>query len=129
MSEYIDNVSRRKETLRNVLRQLHAGKTVEEVKAEFGALALEASYNEIAETEQMLIDEGLPVSEIQNLCDVHVAVFRDGLDKQQQAAPDSTPGHPIHSFLSENRILESLLETMENTLIAYGREGNKQQLV
>jgi DUF438 domain-containing protein len=80
MSEYINNVTRRKEVLKSVLRQLHAGKTVEEVQAEFGALAAEIGSGEIAEIEQMLIDEGLPVEEIQNLCDVHVAVFRAGLD-------------------------------------------------
>jgi hypothetical protein len=36
MSEYINNVTRRKEVLKNVLRQLHQGKFIDEVKEEFG---------------------------------------------------------------------------------------------
>jgi uncharacterized protein len=92
MSEWINNVTRRKETLKSVLRQLHEGKTVEQVKAEFGALAREATSSEIAEVEQLLMDEGLPPEEIQALCDVHVAVFQEGLD--QAAAPGSNTWAP-----------------------------------
>lgn len=114
MSEYINNVTRRKEVLKSVLRQLHAGKTVEEVQAEFGALAAEIGSGEIAEIEQMLIDEGLPVEEIQNLCDVHVAVFRAGLDDRR--APDTIPGHPIYTFRQENQVLARMLNEMQRTL-------------
>ena len=38
MSEHINNQTKRKETLKRVIRQLHEGKTVEEVKGEFAAL-------------------------------------------------------------------------------------------
>ncbi|HZW04754.1 MAG TPA: DUF438 domain-containing protein [Anaerolineaceae bacterium] len=114
MSEYIDNVTRRKEILKNVLRQLHAGAPIEGVQAEFGALAQEASSSEIAAVEQMLIDEGLPAEEIQNLCDVHVAVFRAGLDQQRPA--ESIPGHPVYTFRSENQVAVRMLEEMDRTL-------------
>lgn len=114
MSEYINNVTRGKEILKNVLRQLHEGKSVAEVQAEFGALAQEASSSEIAEIEQMLIDEGLPPEEIQNLCDVHVAVFQAGLD--QQRPPETIPGHPVHTFRSENQVIMRMLEEMRATL-------------
>ncbi len=114
MSEHINNVTRRKMILKNVLRQLHEGKTADEVSAEFGALAREASYGEIAEVEQMLIQEGLPVEEIQRLCDVHVAVFREGLDAAP--TPENTPGHPVHTFMIENQALLSLLNEMDDTL-------------
>jgi uncharacterized protein len=100
MSEFIDNTTKRKNTLKNILRQLHEGKTADEVKAEFAELVQEADANEIAEVEQILIEEGLPVEEVQRLCDVHVAVFRDSLDEQPQ--PGMTPGHPVHTFIAEN---------------------------
>ena len=38
MGEYINNQSERKETLKRLIRELHTGKTVEEIKGEFAAL-------------------------------------------------------------------------------------------
>ena len=104
MSEFINNVTRRKETLKSILRQLHEGKAVDDVKAEFAALSDEISAEEIAEVEQLLIDEGMPVEEVHNLCDVHVAVMRDALDREE--SPETIPGHPIHTFTLENDAAE-----------------------
>jgi uncharacterized protein len=117
MSEWINNVTQRKETLKNILRQLHEGKSVDQVKAEFGELAREASYTEIAEVEQLLMDEGLPAEEIQSLCDVHVAVFREGLD--QSAAPETIPGHPLHTFRAENDLVNRFLSEIQATFDQY----------
>jgi len=80
----------RKETLKNVLRQLHEGKSVDEVKAEFALLANEITAVEIAEVEQILINEGMPVDEVHNLCDVHVAVMQDALERRSKTG--GTPG-------------------------------------
>jgi uncharacterized protein len=124
MSEYINNVTRRKEILKSVLQQLHNGKSVDEVKAEFGVLAKEAGSAEIAEIEQMLIEDGIPAEEIQNLCDVHVAVFQEGLDQFLQ--PQTTPGHPVDTMLAENRILQATLDELRRLLEAYqnGQDQN-----
>jgi DUF438 domain-containing protein len=114
MSEYINNSVVRKETLKRVLQQLHAGKTVDEVKDEFGSLARQASSSEIAEIEQQLIDEGLPAEEIQRLCDVHVAFFREGLEGE--VPPETLAGHPIHTFRTENQALIRVLDEMAQTV-------------
>jgi len=115
MSEYINNRSRRQEALKRLIRQLHDGRTVEEVKGEFAALLRDVGATEIAELEQALIDEGLPEMEVKRLCDVHVAVFRDSLEAQ--AKPDTIPGHPVYTFLAENgaagRVLDALEEALE----------------
>ena len=102
MSEFINNVSRRKETLKEALRQIHAGKPYQDVKQTFAEILQQASAGEIAEIEQALIAEGLPVEDIQYLCDVHVAMFRDSLD--QQTPPQMMPGHPVYSFNAENEL-------------------------
>lgn len=122
MSEYINNVTRRKEILRDVLIQLHQGKPVHEVKKLFAALTKEATADEIAQVEQLMIEEGLPVEEIQRLCDVHVAVFRDGLDEQQ--APETIPGHPIHTFTAENEVVMRFLDQMLGTIHSYRSTGD-----
>lgn len=114
MSEFINNVTRRKEIIKNVLKSLHEGKPVEEVTAEFATLAGEATSTEIAEVEQMLISEGLPAAEVQRLCDVHVRVFKQSLEKQ--TPPGSQPGHPIHTFRLENEKVLSLLTDMRTSL-------------
>jgi DUF438 domain-containing protein len=112
MSEFINNTTRRKETLKNVLRQLQEGRSLESVKAEFGGLTQEISSVEIAEIEQLLIEEGTPPEEIQRLCDVHVAFFKDHLDLQK--SPETIPGHPLFTLRAENQLAESDLNKLRS---------------
>ena len=116
MSEYINNQAKRQEILKGLIRQLHEGKTVEEVKGEFAALLRDVGASEIAEIEQALINEGLPEMEVKRLCDVHVAVFRDSLEAQ--AKPDTVPGHPVYTFLAENGAAGRMLDALEESLEA-----------
>jgi len=117
MSEYINNATRRKEILRDVLLQLHKGGSVTDAQALFAGLAQEATADEIAQAEQLLIEEGIPVEEIQRLCDLHVAVFQAGLDEQQ--TPEKIPGHPLHTFTAENEVVLRFIEQMQATLYSY----------
>src|SRR4030042_2468578 len=102
MSEFINNHSLRKEKLKEALRQIHEGKPYQEVKEVFKEILSSATAGEIAEIEQALIAEGLPVEDIQYLCDVHVAMFRESLDTQ--AMPEMIPGHPVYTFRAENEL-------------------------
>jgi uncharacterized protein len=114
MSEYIDNASKRKQALKEVIQRLHAGETVEDLKAKFGDAISGATAADIADAERALISEGVTVGEIQRLCDLHVAVFRDTLD--EEPAPESLPGHPVFTFRMENEVMMRLLEAMEESL-------------
>ncbi len=111
MSEYINNHTQRKEALKRMIRQLHEGKTVEEVKGEFAALLKEVSATEIAEIEQALIAEGMPEMEIKRLCDVHTAVFAEALEAAPQ--PAAPPGHPLDVFRAENEAAAQTLDALE----------------
>jgi DUF438 domain-containing protein len=132
MSEHINNASQRKEALKKVIHRLHAGETVEELQEKFGEVISGATAGEIAEAERALIAEGVSVSEIQRLCDLHVAVFRKGLDEEPE--PESLPGHPIYTFRMENevtmRLLEAMAETLEKWLDGDGKafESVKNQI-
>lgn len=108
MSELINNREYRKQVLKDLLRELHQGKPVEEVKARFDAITHDLEPGELSLIEQSLIDEGLPVQEIQRLCDVHASVFKDAL----QRGPDvnAPAGHPLHAFMQENRAIEQLID-------------------
>lgn len=114
MSEHINNQTKRKETLKRLIRELHMGKTVEEVKGEFAALLQDVGASEIAEIEQALITEGLPEMEVKRLCDVHVAVFRESLETQVK--PETSPGHPVHTFFAENLAMAQVLDSFQDGL-------------
>ncbi len=107
MSEIINNREYRQKVLRELIMELHAGKTVEEVKARFEELIKGISASEISEMEQALIMDGMPVEEIQRLCDVHAEVFKGSIEEIHRAEkPEDAPGHPVHTFKLENRELE-----------------------
>ena len=68
--------------LKGIIRELHDGAPVEQVKARFDELVRDIDSAEIAQMEQALIAEGMPVEDVQRLCDVHVTVFKESLDTQ-----------------------------------------------
>lgn len=108
MTELINNREYRINLLKEIVMELHQGKSVEEVKERFREAVKDVSHEEVAAMEQSLIDEGLPVEEIQRMCDVHASIFKESLDKKTE--PETIPGHPIHTLKLENRALEELME-------------------
>jgi DUF438 domain-containing protein len=52
---------------------------------------------------------------VQRLCDVHVAVFQDGLAGE---APEMTPGHPVHTFKYENFAANEVMGLLDEALAA-----------
>ena len=114
MSELINNRKRRQERLKEVIKRLHDGATVEEVQEDFNKLTVGVTATEITEMEQALVNEGMPVSDIQRLCDVHAAVFKGSIEDihndEAYVSPDFEEGHPVHTFKRENRAIEELIE-------------------
>ena len=110
MSAEINNREYRAQKLQQIIRRLHDGETVQQVQAEFAAAFGGVSAEEISQAEQALIEGGLPVEEVQRLCDVHAAVFRGSIEELHRPAdPSRTPGHPAEVFKRENRALEKLM--------------------
>ncbi|MCX7024200.1 MAG: DUF438 domain-containing protein [Spirochaetes bacterium] len=87
--------------LKAIIRKLHDGMPASAVKREFAGLIKGVSAGEVAAMEQALIDEGFPVEEVQRLCEVHVEVFENEL--RRGGSPKRMPGHPVHTFMAENR--------------------------
>jgi len=100
MGETID--PERQIKLKEIIGRLHEGSPVSEVKKEFAKLIRGVSAAEVAAMEQSLIDGGMPVEEVQRLCEVHVQVFENSLAKG--AKPSGMAGHPVHSMLEENKL-------------------------
>ncbi len=120
MSADINNTEYREKILSGLIARLHAGETVDDVKDEFDRVFGNISATEIAAAEQRLIDGGLPVSEVQRLCDVHAAVFKGSIeDIHASADVDRIMGHPVWAMKKENRALERLIQNeLERDLLA-----------
>ena len=117
MSEFINNREYRKNTLKSILAQLHEGKTADEVKEQFSKAFDGVSAEEISQAEQALIREGLPIAEVQRLCDVHAEVFKGSIEEIHQPAESfDIPGHPVNIMKQENRAIEELIALLRSTL-------------
>lgn len=114
MSELIDNRrnlmsdDEKQDKLKEVIQELHAGKTVAEVKAKFADVIAGVSPVEISRLEVQLVKDGLPIEEIQNLCDVHAEVFKGSLEEYHH--PEEVPGHPVYTMKQENEALRALMK-------------------
>lgn len=124
MSELIDNREHRQKLLKELIMELHAGKSVDEVKERFAKLIEGVSPSEISAMENALIREGLPVSEVQRLCDVHAAVFKGSIEQIHMAErAEDNPGHPVFTFKMENRALERLINKTIRPLLVELKES------
>ncbi|MDY0236181.1 MAG: DUF438 domain-containing protein [Gudongella sp.] len=114
MSELINNRDKKpvdkvkQAKLKEVIMELHAGKTVSEVKEKFADVIEGVSPLEISMMEVELVKDGLPIEEIQYLCDVHAEVFKGSLEEIHH--PEEVPGHPVYTLREENKALEELMD-------------------
>ncbi len=156
-----------REALKAILKDLHGGAAVEEVQARFNRLATRLDGAQIARLEQELVQEGMPIQEIQRLCDVHARLLGgggsdphaavhghranavrasdtgdsqaqgQGVDAPQapqgatpggqpgpdghhqvQERPELSPGHPGHTLIAENEVLEADAMRLEELVVS-----------
>lgn len=111
--------------LKEIIQDLHQGASMDELKRRFAELLEDVSPAEIAQMEQQLIAEGLPQAEVKRLCDVHVQVFKESLDRQEK--PSTPAGHPVHTFQAENRALRQAAERLTALLAGPGEGGLERE--
>lgn len=110
MSELINNSVNRKELLKHMILQLHAGEAPESVKTQLTNLLKGIPYDEVVEVEQELIKEGLAVEEVLKLCDLHATVLDGNIDHSKAKA--IPVGHPVDTFKKENIELQKLVNNL-----------------
>ncbi|MCL2597184.1 MAG: DUF438 domain-containing protein [Paludibacter sp.] len=111
MSKLIDNSEQRIELLKHMILQLHGGEAPEQVRKRLTELLKLIPYDEVVRAEQELISEGLPIEEVLRLCDIHTDILDGKIDTS--AAKAVASGHPVDTFLQENRSLETRLWQLE----------------
>lgn len=105
-------MSKRQDKLKEIILSLHDGVSLYDAIAEFKKHFDSVTTKEITDMEQALMrDEGITASQIQNLCDVHAAVFEGSIeDIHSLEGFLEKEGHPAEVFLKENRMVEQLIE-------------------
>lgn len=118
MSENLQNNENRKKELREIIGNLKNDQDIKKMKTRFSAILKDLSPEEVTEAEQALIAEGIPVEEVQKLCEVHVAAFEDALTKnsRKEKSVRTLAGHPVDTYKKENRALKKLLRQFKSAL-------------
>lgn len=117
MSAEINNREFRQQILKELISELHDGKSVDDVKEKFAEVFGNVSAEEIAQAEQALIADGLPVTEVQRLCDVHASVFKGSIEDIHRAPVSSElPGHPADTLKRENSAIEKEIDEVRTQL-------------
>ncbi len=114
-----DEQNERLETLKAIMQELHAGSDPAAVKQRFHELLSAIAPGEISQLEEQLIRDGLPVQEVQRLCDLHVDLFKGALEKAVEI--NLPAGHPVHTYLAENQALQEHINRFDELLRQLGK--------
>jgi hypothetical protein len=98
----VSDFSEKKENLKSLIKRLHKGEDPEKLKEIFKELIKDTSGDEIARIEEELIKEGMLQEEIRRLCDIHISLFKESIEKDKVLVG---AGHPLHILMEEHKIL------------------------
>ena len=104
--------AQKKKLLKEIIVQLHAGKSPAELKVKFKQVLESTTPEEIAKIEQELVEEGMPREEILSMCDVHLAVFQEQLEAQKPKTPPPAE-YSINILMEEHKVLQQHLEKLK----------------
>lgn len=118
----------RETLLKSYIVRLNLGEDLESVRKDFVKAFESVDASEIAQAEQTLIQEGTPVEEIQQLCDIHSALFHGKTTGEQNLvdfddavkaleAYLKIKGHPIAIFVEENKVIQNLIQKVREVVI------------
>ena len=122
--------SERVEQLKGFLKRLGTGEELGAVREDFVSQFAHVEASEIMKAEQGLMREGTPLAEVQQLCDLHSALFHGSTIHEQMDAEHAkveavleaqensqsvvtlleTVGHPLNRLTEENKALDALIE-------------------
>ena len=124
--------SERVEQLKGFLKRLGTGEELGAVREDFASQFKHVEASEIMKAEQGLMREGTPLEEVQQLCDLHSALFHGSTIHEQMDAEHAkveavleaqeksksvvalveTVGHPLNQLTEENKALNDLIEEL-----------------
>ena len=109
----------KKELIKQMLKELKECGDTDAVKERFKEVLRTATADEIARAEEELVREGLPREELHSMCDIHLEVFKESIEKEKRVAPE---GHPVRILMEEHegmlRLSEELKAVAKGLLLA-----------
>lgn len=105
--------------LKDLLDRLNKGEALDAVRADFVKEFQDVEASEIMKAEQQMIKEGMPVTEVQKLCDVHAALFHGNIRQERERMAEEyvkEVGHPLYTFTKENEALKAVLDEAREAL-------------
>ncbi|QTA37513.1 DUF438 domain-containing protein [Thermosipho ferrireducens] len=101
----------KKEYLKNLIKRSKHEDT-EQLKQELRKIISQLSPEEIAKVEQELMEEeNLSIEDIRNVCDVHLQMFEEYVEKEKLDVPE---WHPIFILMKEHEHILHTLEGLRN---------------
>ncbi|AKP67843.1 DUF438 domain-containing protein [Companilactobacillus ginsenosidimutans] len=107
-NDTLNSVQRQKKIV-EILNFLHEGGDFDVAKKMFDDSFSSVDVSEITSAERELIASGLNPMEIQNLCNVHAAVFKGSITGNSSTPAFEKPGHPVATMKLENMVISSLI--------------------
>lgn len=105
--------------LKDLLDRLNKGEALDAVRVDFVREFQDVEASEIMKAEQQMIKEGMPVTEVQKLCDVHAALFHGNIRQERERMVEEyvkEVGHPLYTFTKENEALKAVLDEAREAL-------------
>lgn len=110
MSELLEDQADQVNRLKRALRQVATVADVPTARESLAHLLNGCDACLVAQAEEELLREGVPVEQLTAACDHHAAAVRESLP--QAGGGDYPAGHPIETFRSENVALERLCQAV-----------------
>lgn len=116
----------KKNILKDIIKRLHEGEPLTEIKAQFKNILSHITTTEITELEEELISEGLKREELIKLCDIHTELFKEAIEGQQTLAP---MGHPIFILIQEHKLMLDIAEQLKGLSLKFLNSDGKDTAV
>ena len=120
-------MSRKVELVKELLKAVHRGESVDELKKRYSGVLSQISPIEIPLIEQQLVKEGISIDDILKLCDLHVELFREFLKSRELNGVPK--GHPVDFFMKENEWVLKQAEALAlyaSALASAADEGSRK---
>lgn len=111
-SEISNDDKARLDKLKTFIERLSQGEDIDSVRADFAKEFSDVDSKEIMKSEEEIIASGVPIKEVQKLCDVHSTLFHGATETEQgkKLRAIDEVGHPVYNLHKENNVISELID-------------------
>lgn len=111
ISNEVDNKQEiNKQEIKNLIKQLKTDENVSELKEKAKNILKNISPTDLGLIEQEIIKEGTTSKEMRKLCNIHLEVMKDNLEKSEM---NLKSGHLIHTLMEEHKMILDFVDKLK----------------